>query len=157
MGMPARGLELKVPPVALVLVTGTLMWLGARSVPHPSLAAPGRSFLAGGLALSGTLVSVLGVVSFRRARTTVNPMEPGSTSSLVVSGIYGVTRNPMYLGFLLLLLGWATWLSSALAFLPLPLFCAYMNAFQIGPEERALGQLFGERFAAYRGKVRRWI
>ncbi len=155
--MSARGLELKVPPVALVLVTAALMWLGAWLVPQLSFATPGRYFFSAGVALIGTFVSVLGVVSFRRARTTVNPMKPGSASSLVVAGIYRMTRNPMYLGFLLILLAWATWLSNALAFLPIPFYVAYMNAFQIRPEERALEGLFGERFATYSGRVRRWI
>lgn len=155
--MSARGLELKVPPVALVLITAAGMWLGARWVPRLSFELPGRHGIAGGLALLGAFVSALGVVSFRRARTTVNPMEPEAASSLVVAGLYGVTRNPMYLGFALALLGWATWLASALAFLALPLFVAYLNAFQIEPEERALAELFGERFASYRSRVRRWI
>src|SRR5882672_5891766 len=105
--MSAQGLELKVPPVALGLITGALMWLGAWSAPRLTFHLPGRNFIAGGVALVGALVSILGVVSFKRAKTTVNPMKPESTSALVVAGIYGVTRNPMYLGFLLILLGWA--------------------------------------------------
>jgi len=155
--MSSRGLELRVPPVALLVITAASMWLGAWSVPHLGFGLPGRPFLAGGLALIGSLVSVLGVVSFRRAHTTVNPMKPESASLLVVTGIYRVTRNPMYLGFLLLLLGWATWLSNALAFLPVPIYAVYMNAFQIRPEERALEALFGERFVTYKNEVRRWI
>lgn len=155
--MFARGLELKVPPLAVVLITAALMWLGAWLVPRLSFAAPGRYATAWGVALVGALVSILGVVSFRRARTTVNPMQPEASSSLVVTGIYGVTRNPMYLGFVLILLGWAMALSNALAFLALPCFGAYMNAFQIKPEERALVGLFGERFVSYQREVRRWI
>lgn len=155
--MSAQGLELKVPPVALVLLTAALAWFGAWSVPRLGFELPGRSFIAGGIASVGALVSVLGVLSFKRAKTTVNPMKPEAASSLVVSGIYRATRNPMYLGFLLILLGWAVWLSNALAFLPIPLFVLYMNVFQIRPEERVLEALFGPPFAAYQEKVRRWI
>lgn len=155
--MSAQGLELKVPPVALVLITGVLMWLGAWSVPRLGFPMPGRFYVACGMALIGTLVSILSVVSFRRARTTVNPMKPESTSSLVVAGIYGVTRNPMYLGFLLMLLGWGAWLSNVLTLLPVAGFVVYMTIFQIRPEERALEEHFGPDFAAYRNQVRRWI
>ena len=155
--MSARTLELKVPPVALVLVAAALAWFGAWSVPRLGFALPGRSFIAVGIASAGALVSVLGVLSFKRARTTVNPMKPEAATSLVVAGIYRVTRNPMYLGFLMILLGWAAWLSNALSFLPILLFILYMNVFQIRPEERALEALFGSQFAAYKEKVRRWI
>jgi protein-S-isoprenylcysteine O-methyltransferase Ste14 len=97
------------------------------------------------------------VVAFRRAGTTVNPMKPESSSSLVVSGIYAFTRNPMYLGFLFALLAWAIYLSHPAAFLVLPLFVWYMNRFQIEPEERALASLFGEAFTTYAARVRRWL
>ena len=84
-------------------------------------------------------------------------MKPDSTSSLVVSGIYGYTRNPMYLGFLLVLLAWAIFLSNFVALALLPAFVVYMNHFQIGPEERALGSLFAQEYQAYLARVRRWI
>ena len=150
-------LDLKIPPVALGLVTAALMGLGAWSVPRLTFPLPGRHYITGGVALVGALVSILGVVSFKRAKTTVNPMKPESTSSLVVAGIYRVTRNPMYLGFLLILLGWAAWLSNVLALLPIAGFVIYMTVFQIRPEERALEALFGPEFAAYKKRVRRWI
>jgi protein-S-isoprenylcysteine O-methyltransferase Ste14 len=63
----------------------------------------------------------------------------------------------MYLGFLLLLLGWATFLSNLAAFILLPAFVVYMNHFQIRPEERALGSMFAQEYPAYRARVRRWI
>ncbi len=156
-GMSAQTLELKVPPVALGLITAALMWLGAWSFPQLTFQVPGRYFIAGGVALVGAFVSILGVVSFKRAKTTVNPMKPESSSSLVVAGIYRVTRNPMYLGFLLILLGWAAWLSNVLTLLPIMVFVIYMTVFQIRPEERALDALFGSEFAAYKKRVRRWI
>jgi len=150
-------LELKVPPVAVVLVTAAFMWLAAWAIPAFGFRSPARDLVAVSLALAGAVTSALGVISFRRARTTVNPMKPESSSSLVTSGIYRLTRNPMYLGFLLVLLGWAVFLSSILAFLFLPAFIVYMNHFQIEPEERALATLFGEAFAAYKARARRWL
>ena len=63
----------------------------------------------------------------------------------------------MYLGLLLVLLGWAIHLSNALAVLLLPALILYMNRFQIVPEERALATRFGQEFAAYKSRVRRWL
>jgi len=150
-------LELKIPPVAVVLAAAALMWLVAWAVPAFKFQLPARDLVAMSFALAGAVTSALGVVSFRRARTTVNPMKPELSSSLVTSGIYKLTRNPMYLGFLLVLLGWAVFLSSVLAFLFLPAFILYMNRFQIDPEERALATLFGQEFTAYKARARRWL
>ena len=84
-------------------------------------------------------------------------MKPGSASVLVDGGIYRLTRNPMYLGFFVVLLGWAIFLSNIVAFLLLPAFIFYMNRFQIEPEEKALVGLFGQTFVAYKTRVRRWL
>jgi protein-S-isoprenylcysteine O-methyltransferase Ste14 len=152
-----RVLKLKVPPVAVLLVTAALMWLGASVAPRFGFAIPLRSILALVFALLGAMTSILGVVSFRRAGTTVNPLKPEASSSLVCSGVYAFSRNPMYLGFLLLLLAWGIYLSNALALLLLPVFVAYMNRFQIEPEENALTARFGQEFVTYTTRVRRWL
>jgi len=152
-----HALEIRIPPVAAALATAGLMWLVARAVPALGFLFPVRDVVAMSFSLAGAVISALGVISFRRARTTLNPMKPESSSSLVASGIYTLTRNPMYLGFLLVLLGWAIFLSNVLAFLFLPTFVLYMNRFQIEPEERALAALFGPKFSAYKASVRKWL
>ena len=152
-----RVLELKIPPALLVAFTGALMWLASAATSAKAFVIPGRSWGAAILMLTGVIIAGLGFVSFRRARTTVNPMKPGSASVLVDGGIYRLTRNPMYLGFLVVLLGWAIFLSNIVAFLLLPAFVCYMNRFQIEPEERALAALFGQSFVAYKTRVRRWL
>ena len=98
-----------------------------------------------------------GFYEFQKAKTTFNPMTPDAASSVVTSGIYHVSRNPMYVGFLLLLTTWAIFLSHPLPFLFLPVFVTYMNRFQISPEERALSAKFGEEYDAYKRSVRRWL
>ena len=133
---PMHGLELKIPPVAVVLLMAALMWLASWAMPTFGFLFPARAFLSATVAVAGLLISAFGIASFRQARTTVNPLKPESASSLVVSGIYRLTRNPMYLGFLLVLLGWAMFLSNALALLFLPLFIFYMNRFQIERRKR---------------------
>lgn len=116
-----------------------------------------RLGIAAILAVAGIGISVAGVVSFRRAKTTVNPTRPGSASALVTSGIYRLSRNPMYLGFLLILMAWAVFLSSVPALNGALIFLLYMNRFQIKPEERAMSSLFGEKYEAYKTEVRRWL
>lgn len=150
-------LELKAPPVAVSLLAGAGMWLMAKAFPALTFPFPYRQAVAAALAVAGAVVAVLGVATFRRARTTVNPIKPQSASSLVTTGIYRFSRNPMYLGILLLLAGWAVYLANAPALILLPAFVLYMNRFQITPEERALSALFGSEFAAYKQRVRRWM
>jgi protein-S-isoprenylcysteine O-methyltransferase Ste14 len=98
-----RALDLKIPPVAVVLIAGALMWLSSRIAPTLGFVIPMRDFIAVAIALLGATTSILGVVSFRHAGTTVNPLTPTASSSLVRSGVYTVSRNPMYLGFAILL------------------------------------------------------
>src|SRR5205823_1937681 len=113
------------------------MWLTSRAVPALAFVIPVQTLIAIALALIGTVVAILGVTSFVRAGTTVNPLSPDAASSLVTSGVYTISRNPMYLGFLFLLLGWGIYLPNVLALMIVPLFVVYMNRFQIAPEERA--------------------
>lgn len=150
-------LELKVPPGVVVLVVAGLMWFTSWTVPALGFVYPARDVVAVLFAAAGLAAIAMGIVSFARAKTTVNPMQPDSASSLVVSGIYARSRNPMYLGSLLILVGWAWYLSNMLAFLLLPGFILYMNRFQIEPEERALASLFGQAFVVYKSRVRRWL
>lgn len=152
-----KALELKVPPVVLVLMAALCMWLGGHYCPALSHPFPFLSFAAWLAGLSGVCVCLLGILEFRRASTTVNPTKPQSASSLVATGIYRRSRNPMYLGFLLMLAGWAIGVGNLLAFLVLPGFVAYLNQFQIKPEEQALTLIFGEKYTAYCQETRRWI
>jgi protein-S-isoprenylcysteine O-methyltransferase Ste14 len=156
-GVTMHALELKVPPPAVALSMAALMWLCAWALPAFRFLFPARDLCAIGLAAAGAVTDVLAIVSFVRAKTTVNPMKPASASSLVMSGIYKLTRNPMYLGSLLLLAAWAIYLSNVVALLWLPAFVFYMNRFQIIPEEQALAALFGDEFAAYKARTRRWL
>ncbi|HEX6727013.1 MAG TPA: isoprenylcysteine carboxylmethyltransferase family protein [Nitrospira sp.] len=148
-------IDLKIPPVVTSAVTAIGMWFVSRTLPTFAL-APLR-VVAVAMGIAGVMVTGSALLSFRRARTTVNPMQPSSASSLVTSGIYRYTRNPMYLGMLFVLVGWALYLANVLAFLFLPAFILYMNRFQIEPEERAMTALFGQEFLEYASRVRRWI
>lgn len=150
-------LQLKVPPLLLTVTAAALMAVAAWGVPAADVGIPVRVPLALGIAGAGLFVTGAGVAAFRRHRTTMNPLDPGKSSSLVSTGIYRFTRNPMYLGFLLVLAGWAVYLSSAMAALFLPLFVLYMDRYQIEPEEQALRNRFGRAFDDYCADVRRWL
>jgi protein-S-isoprenylcysteine O-methyltransferase Ste14 len=152
-----NSLELKIPPVALVLLVAFAMWGVSLATPGIALPFAVRAVTAIVLVAAGASISIAGVAAFREARTTVNPTKPDATSALVSSGIYGLTRNPMYLGFLLVLVGWAAFLSNAVALIGVFAYVLYMNRFQIAPEERALSAMFGAEFSAYRTRVRRWL
>ena len=106
---------------------------------------------------AGALVGLAGVAAFRKAGTTVNPLSPDASSSLVITGIFTRTRNPMYLALLLVLIGWGLYLANLLSLVVTAGFVVYMNRFQIQPEECALETQFGDSFIKYRRSVRRWI
>ncbi len=150
-------MELKLPPVLLVALIAASMWLAARFVPALAFASPGRAIISVVLLFLGLVLGAGGVISFRQARTTVDPRKPGEASSLVIVGLYRATRNPMYLGLVCVLLGWALYLSNMVSLALIAAFIAYMNRFQIAPEERALEALFGDEYRAYKRRVRRWI
>ena len=150
-------LELRVPPPAVALAAAALMWGIALALPSFRVEVPGARWIAGGGLLAGILIAGAGLMAFRQARTTVNPMRPEETTMLVTTGVYAWTRNPMYLGWLPMLAGWAAWLENPGALVVVPLFMLYIARLQIVPEERALGAKFGAAFDAYRRRVRRWL
>ncbi len=154
-------IELKIPPPLVAAITAGAMWAAAQWVGLNGLFAdvpPGwRIAAVGGIALIGLGFDLTGVLGFIRAKTTVNPMKPERSAALVTSGIYRVTRNPMYVGMALILLAWAIYLGSGTALLGPLVFALYITRFQIHPEERVLAARFGSEFAAYRARVRRWL
>jgi protein-S-isoprenylcysteine O-methyltransferase Ste14 len=151
-----RSLELRIPPPVVGLAVAVLMW-GVAGWPPGLAIAPGvRLTLALALTVAGLGFDLLGLLAFLRSRTSVNPLDPGKSSSLVTGGIYRVTRNPMYLGMALLLLAWAVHLSALWGFLGPVLFVAYITRLQIVPEERVLRSKFSE-FEDYASRVRRWL
>lgn len=152
-----NALELKVPPVAQVIVTAAAMYGVSKILPALKFSLNGATGLAVGLAITGLGSGVMGVVQFKKAQTTPNPQALEQVSSLVTSGIYKYSRNPMYVGLVLILLGWAVYLSHFLAFVLLPVFILYMTRFQIQPEEQAMKKKFGSKYQAYLERVRRWI
>ena len=148
-------LERRVPPPIVALCAGALMYALAWALPMLTFRI--SWIFAAIVAGAGLVIDLIGVVQFVRAKTTVNPLKPDAASALVTGGLYRWTRNPMYVGMLLVLLGWAIYLSNIAALAGLPLFILYISRFQIAPEERALQARFGSEFERYKGRVRRWL
>ena len=109
------------------------------------------------LAAIGIAVAASAIRQFGSAETTVNPLKPDEASSLVDTGLFSRTRNPMYLGLSFVLSGWIVWLQSAGAILVLAAFVLFITELQIKPEEAALRKLFGQKYIDYCKRVRRWI
>jgi protein-S-isoprenylcysteine O-methyltransferase Ste14 len=152
-----NSLELKVPPPIVAVLFGLVMWASARVAPAFVVDGRLRFAIAGVFGLLGVVTAALGILAFRRARTTVNPVQPEKASLIVSGGVYGFTRNPMYVGLTLGLLSWAAYLAAPWT-LPGPIvFVLYITRFQILPEERVLTAKFGREYAEYKDRVRRWV
>jgi protein-S-isoprenylcysteine O-methyltransferase Ste14 len=149
-------LELRVPPPLLTLLTAIMMWLGARNSPpmfKPGWVRPTSLVLAAG----GLLLIVTTIATLRRARTTVSPTRPDRTKALVTDGVFRLSRNPIYLGGALILAAFALTLWQPQSFVAVPVWGAWIQRFQITPEERMLRAQFGQAFNDYTQRVRRWV
>ena len=149
-------MHLKLPPPVVLLVALGGMYMLSTYWPIWTFSFIGQSLFVLLFCLLGALVGLAAIVSFAKARTTVDPHRPNKASMLVTSGIYRFSRNPMYLSLLLLLIAAFFYLSTLSALLMVPLFIFYINLFQIGPEEDVLEAMFGEEYRQYCEQVRRW-
>ncbi len=152
-----RHLELKIPPLFLVIIFAILMWLSHLYLPQFIFNDTLRFSLLAIFLILGITIVLLGVWTFKQAQTTINPTKPDTSSSLVNIGIYKVTRNPMYVGMASALIGWACWLNSLWSLAFVVVFILYITYFQIKPEERVLSQLFKQEYIDYCAKVNRWL
>jgi protein-S-isoprenylcysteine O-methyltransferase Ste14 len=146
-----------VPPPLAMLLAAVLMWVLHRFLPLSQLIALPWNYIAIVPVVISRMISVAAGQRFRRVRTTFDHARPEQTSHLVTEGTYRISRNPMYVGLVLMLIAWALWLGTASPWVIPPLFAIFMTITHIAPEERALETVFGENYVAYRHRVRRWI
>jgi protein-S-isoprenylcysteine O-methyltransferase Ste14 len=156
-GSQVPHLELKVPPDAVWLLIAGMMWIASAVTPGISIPMALRVGIALVLAGVGVGLIVDARIALDRAHTAWSPRAPGRTTRLITSGIYRFSRNPIYLGMLLVMIGWAVVLTSPVALVLPAAFVAYIDRFQIRPEERALSTLLGQDYQDYAERVRRWI
>ncbi len=150
-------LELKIPPVAVFVIAMVLINRFAHLFTFAHVPLPYVGWVWGGCFVSSGFIGLAGIYEFRKAKTTVNPTKPHEATSIVESGVFRYSRNPMYLGLLLLLFGFAYWQQNVLGLATCVLFVWYMNRFQIVPEEKTLTRVFGKAYVDYKNRVRRWI
>ncbi|GAB2668713.1 methyltransferase family protein [Arenimonas aestuarii] len=150
-------LDLRIPPPLVALACAGLAWVLTHYTPGLVFQVPARVWIAAAFVVIGIALDVSGLLVFRKARTTINPLAPGKSTAIVDSGPYAFTRNPMYLGMASVLLGFCVFLANPVSLLAVIAFCAYITRFQIIPEERLLLGKFGEAYARYRDAVRRWV
>ena len=133
------------------------MWLVSKYSLNTNFNLNGINILALVFLIIAIIMIVLSINKFKKNRTTISPLKPNKTSSLITSGIYNYTRNPMYLGLLLMLISTALFIKNFISFLIIPLFVIFINKNQILPEEQILENIFGEEYRNYTKKVKRWI
>jgi protein-S-isoprenylcysteine O-methyltransferase Ste14 len=150
-------MQTRIPPPFIMFFAAALMWVLHRWLPLVEWPGPPWDRLGGFIVAAGIAVSASAFWRFKRAGTTVNPRDPGKASHLVTDGIFRFSRNPMYLGLLLVLIGWALLLGSASPWLVPPLFAVSITHLQIIPEEQALARLFADEYLEYQRGVARWF
>ncbi len=150
-------LEQRIPPVILVIISSLSMILTNEIYNELNISYSYNVPLFILFAFSGAIFALIGVVAFKKHQTTVNPIKSSEVSSLVNTGIYRYSRNPMYVGMLAILMGLLFYLSNPINIVFIVLFVCYLNKYQISPEEASLKHLFGNEYIAYKKTVRRWL
>lgn len=150
-------MKLLIPPPIQALLSAIMMYLINRYFTHANFSLNGINIFALIFLIIAAIIIILSMYKFKKIKTTISPLRPNKTSSLVKSGIYEYTRNPMYLGLLLMLFSIALFLKNFISFLIIPLFILFITKNQILPEEEALENIFGQEYKNYKKKVRRWI
>ncbi|MDG6881436.1 Putative protein-S-isoprenylcysteine methyltransferase [Phocoenobacter uteri] len=147
-------MALKIPPPILFLFTALLMKLMPNMEIFQCHIDIGVIIL---LTIIGVIIDVFSLFAFFKQKTTASPFTPQNSSALITTGIYQITRNPMYLSLALYLGAWGIWLGNLLSLSGIVLFCGYITYFQIIPEEYYLEKIFGDEYRIYKQKVRRWL
>ncbi len=148
---------MRILPPLYMLGFAACMWLLDRYMPFMHAIPLSARWISLVFITAGLIIDLTSLFLFLRAKTTPHPFQEEKASTLVTTGFYQYSRNPMYLGLLLLLIGWAIRLGSATPFMLLPLFVMVITSKQIIREEKALGEIFGEEYLIYKSRVRRWL
>ncbi len=146
---------MRVPPLALLAICAALTAALANYLPMMTVSVPNWLML---LSLVAGIVFLLpAVVSFMRHKTTVSPLSPGDATTLVTDGVFNITRNPMYVGMLLILLAVVLWFEAVSGLFAVLLFIAIIDSFQIRAEEKQLLGKFGKTYRDYTQRVPPWL
>ena len=148
-------IKTKFPPPLVALTFGFL--INYTKNIFPKIEIKNEIIFGSFMIISGLIIILSAIILFKKYQTTITPLNPSNATKLITNGIYKFSRNPMYLGLLLVLSGISTILNPIGGFFLIPLFILYLNVFQIIPEESAMADLFKDEFLEYKKNVRRWI
>ena len=148
-------IKTKFPPPLVALTFGFLIYC-TKNI-FPKIEIKNEIIFGSFMIISGLIIILSAIILFKKYQTTISPLNPSNATKLITNGIYKFSRNPMYLGLLLVLLGISITLNLTGGFFFILLFILYMNLFQIIPEENAMVDLFKDQFIDYKKNVRRWI
>ena len=148
-------IKTKIPPPLVALTFGFL--INYTKNIFPKIEIKNEIIFGSFMIISGLIIILSAIILFKKYQTTISPLNPSNATKLITDGIYKFSRNPMYLGLLLVLVGISTILNPIGGFFLIPLFILYLNFFQIIPEENAMVDLFKDEFLEYKKNVRRWI
>ena len=148
-------IKTKIPPPLVALTFGFL--INYTKNIFPKVEIKNEIIFGSFMIISGLIIILSAIILFKKYQTTITPLNPSNATKLITDGIYKFSRNPMYLGLLLVLLGISIIINLTGGFFLIPLFILYLNLFQIIPEENAMVDLFKDEFLDYKKNVRRWI
>ncbi len=149
-------MKLKIPPALQFTIFALLMY-GITQLSGNHFKFKFQYIVVLTFVILGIFVGLTAVYSFKKAKTSVDPLTPSKASKLVTSGLYNYTRNPMYLALLLVLIALFFKCGNYYNIPILIIFIWYITTFQIKPEEKVLTEIFPDNFTNYCKKVRRWI
>ena len=152
-----QALEHRIAPPFVTLIVAAAMWGASFLSPPLALSSVVRYGLVTAFFAIGGVFGVPAFRAFGRAKTTIDPVHIDRASAIVTTGIYRITRNPMYVGLTSLLLSWAAYLAVPWTLLGPLFFILFITRFQIIPEERAMAAKFGDAYADYKSRARRWL
>ena len=156
-GQVMKALEVRIPPPVMTILVAVIMWIAANLLPTFHIGGQWRLIFTVLLAVLALVLGGMAFVAFGKSNTTIDPIHPEKASSLVSSGVYRFTRNPMYVALGSLLMSWAVWLSVPWVVLGPAGFIYFTTRLQIMPEERALSFKFGRTYDDYCLQVPRWL
>ena len=148
-------MKTKIPPPIIALMCIAINYLSTHFI-NP-FKFPNIEIIGVFILLAGLVTAFLGYLLFKKYKTTVNPINPEETTSLVTTGIFSITRNPMYLGLFFVICSTVLFFGSWFGIIILMFFVWYINKFQIIPEEETMKKKFGNKYNEYKKNVRRWI
>lgn len=150
-------MKLLIPPPVQAIICAAGMWVVSQRFPSLDFTFAFQQYLAIAICALGILIDLVSVGLFAKLKTTVSPFSPHKTEKLVTTGFYQYTRNPMYLGMVVILTGLGIWLGNFGSFILIPGFMWFVTHFQIIPEEEILREKLGDEYENYTKRVRRWI